>query len=470
MDGGIGISKLITLLLVFLILILSSGIGTADEIFVQSGESIQAAVNSAVSGDVIIVKPGTYTENINVTVHNLVIKSESGNPTNTIIMAKDPALDVFSIESNKVTISGFKIMEAKKDHAGVYMYKCKNCTVENSRLLNNTVGVYLKNSDYNLILDNLIGKGDKGVVTEQSNYNTISGNRASKNRYGFYVPNSEGNIISNNTLSENKDYGILLSTGVSNTLSENNASNNGRGIYLGNSDNNKISDNTVTSNEVFGLFICPKSDKNSVLNNYFNNTVNAIPNNGTDNIYNIEKTAGTNIVGGPYLAGNYWANPNGFGPSEITPDTDEDGIADKVYRLENSDYVDRMPLVDAEVKETILPVANFSTNVTGGDLPLSVQFTDLSENENERIWDFESDGNLDSTDENPVHTFTEPGAYTVNLTASNEDGTASKNYIISVLEGSETQDAGKTEIKGLPGFELMYGVLGLLAGFLHRKR
>lgn len=379
MDGGIGISRIITLLLVFLILILSSGIGTADEIFVQQGESIQAAVNNAVLGDVIIVKPGIYTENIKVTVHDLVIKSESGNPADTIIIAKDPALDVFSIESNKVTISGFKIMESKKDHAGVYMYQCKNCTVENNRLLNNTVGVSLNNSDYNLILGNLIGKGDKGIDIQQSNYNTISDNRASKNRYGIFVPNSEGNVVSNNTLSENKDYGILLSTGVGNNLSGNNASNNGRGIHLGNSDSNQISDNTIISNEVYGLFICPRSDKNSVLNNYFNNTVNAIPNNGTDNIYYIEKTAGTNIVGGPYLAGNYWAKPDGLGPSEITPDADGDGIADKVYRLENSDYVDRMPLVTAEVKEPIVPVANFSTNVTSGNAPLSVQFTDLSE-------------------------------------------------------------------------------------------
>ena len=67
MDGGIGISRLSSLLLVFLILILSSGIGTAAETFVQPGDSIQAAVNNAVSGDVIIVKPGTYTENIKVT-------------------------------------------------------------------------------------------------------------------------------------------------------------------------------------------------------------------------------------------------------------------------------------------------------------------------------------------------------------------------------------------------------------------
>jgi parallel beta-helix repeat protein len=469
-DGGIGISRLITLLLVFLILILSSGIGTATEIFVQSGESIQAAVNSAVPGDVITVKPGTYTENIKVTAHNLVIKSESGNPTNTIIIAKDPAVDVFSVESNKVTISGFKIMESKSGHAGISMYQCKNCTVENNRLLNNTVGVYLKNSDYNLILNNLIGKGDKGVVTEQSNYNTISGNRASKNRYGFYVPNSEGNIISNNTLSENKDYGILLSTGVGNTLSGNEASNNGRGIHLGNSDSNSISDNTIVSNEVYGLFICPKSDRNRVLNNYFNNTVNAQANNGTGNIYNIEKTAGTNIVGGPYLAGNYWAKPDGLGPSEITSDTDGDGIANKIYRLENSDYVDYMPLVAVKVKEMVLPVANFSTNATSGHPPLSVQFTDLSENETERSWDFESDGNLDSTDENPVHIYTTSGTYTVNLTAGNENGTASKNLIITVLEGSETQDIEKNGSTSLPGFESIYGILGLLAVSLHRKR
>jgi parallel beta-helix repeat protein len=469
-NGGIGISRLITLLLVFLILILSSGIGTATEIFVQSGESIQAAVNSAVTGDVITVKPGTYTENIKVTVHNLVIKSESGNPTNTIIIAKDPAVDVFSIESSKVTISGFKIMESKSGHAGIYMYQCKNCTVENNKLLNNTVGVYLKNSDYNLILGNLIGKGEKGIDIEQSSYNTISGNRASKNRYGFYLPNSGENVISNNTLSENKDYGILLSTATGNTLLGNEAFNNGRGIHLGNSDSNKISDNTIVSNEIYGLFICPKSDRNRVLNNYFNNTVNAEANNGTGNVYSIEKTTGKNIVGGPYLAGNYWAKPDGFGPSEITPDTDGDGIADKIYRLENSDYVDYMPLVAVEVQETVLPVANFSTNATSGYPPFSVQFTDLSENETERNWDFESDGNPDSMDENPVHTYTTSGTYTVNLTAGNENGTASKDLIITVLEGNETQDVGRNKFTSLHGFELIYGILGLLAVSLYRKR
>ena len=71
-------NKLITLLMVIFIFILGSGIGAAAEIHVNSSESIQAAVNSAISGDAIIVGPGTYSENIDINKPNLVIRSESG--------------------------------------------------------------------------------------------------------------------------------------------------------------------------------------------------------------------------------------------------------------------------------------------------------------------------------------------------------------------------------------------------------
>ena len=82
----------------------------------------------------------------------------------------------------------------------------------------------------------------------------------------------------------------------------------------------------------------------------------------------------------------------------------------------------------------VLPVANFTANTTEGSAPLSVQFTDSSENATSVNWDFNNDGVSDSGDRNPVHEFTTQGIYTVNLTASNENGTASKLATITVSE------------------------------------
>ena len=56
--------KLIILIMVMFIFALGSGVGAAAEIYVNPTESIQIAVNNAGSGDAIIVRPGTYTENI----------------------------------------------------------------------------------------------------------------------------------------------------------------------------------------------------------------------------------------------------------------------------------------------------------------------------------------------------------------------------------------------------------------------
>ena len=65
-----------------------SSIGTAAVILVHQGDSIQTAVNNSVSGDVIIVKPGKYVENIKIAKENLTILSDSRNPNNTIIKAR----------------------------------------------------------------------------------------------------------------------------------------------------------------------------------------------------------------------------------------------------------------------------------------------------------------------------------------------------------------------------------------------
>ncbi len=89
---------------------------------------------------------------------------------------------------------------------------------------------------------------------------------------------------------------------------------------------------------------------------------------------------------------------------------------------------------EAPIDENNLPVANFTANTTSGNAPLSVLFTDLSQNAITRSWDFNNDGIMDDNSETPIHVYPLPGVYIVNLTVSNENGTNSKTMTISVTE------------------------------------
>ncbi|MBN1194770.1 MAG: PKD domain-containing protein [Methanomicrobiaceae archaeon] len=72
----------------------------------------------------------------------------------------------------------------------------------------------------------------------------------------------------------------------------------------------------------------------------------------------------------------------------------------------------------------VAPAADFMADVTSGDAPLTVQFTDLSTGDTPMTyaWDFESDGTVDSTAQNPSHVYETPGIYTVSLTVTNIAG------------------------------------------------
>ncbi|WP_048065524.1 DUF2341 domain-containing protein [Methanosarcina acetivorans] len=83
------------------------------------------------------------------------------------------------------------------------------------------------------------------------------------------------------------------------------------------------------------------------------------------------------------------------------------------------------------------PVANFSATPTSGDSPLTVQFTDQSTGSpTSWVWDFGDGAN--STEQNPSHTYSAAGNYTVNLTVENAAGTdfELKSDYIEVSEAS----------------------------------
>ena len=88
---------------------------------------------------------------------------------------------------------------------------------------------------------------------------------------------------------------------------------------------------------------------------------------------------------------------------------------------------DSTGLVVAFLDETSGVIADFTASVVRGAVPLSVTFTDTSSGSPTGWqWDFENDGTVDSTLQNPTHVYTAPGFYTVRLVASNENGSGSK--------------------------------------------
>lgn len=81
------------------------------------------------------------------------------------------------------------------------------------------------------------------------------------------------------------------------------------------------------------------------------------------------------------------------------------------------------------------PVADFTGNPTSGTAPLTVNFTDQSNN-TPTSWQWEFGDGITSTIQNPVHTYNTDGSYSVSLTVSNDYGTDIKTISSYIYVGS----------------------------------
>jgi PKD repeat protein len=88
------------------------------------------------------------------------------------------------------------------------------------------------------------------------------------------------------------------------------------------------------------------------------------------------------------------------------------------------------------------PEICFAANTTYGPSPLTVQFIDKTAGATEWQWDFDNDGNVDSTEQNPVYTYNVTGNYSVNLTITRSTGSVQelKTDYITVIDATPLED------------------------------
>jgi parallel beta-helix repeat protein len=167
---------------------------------------IQDAVDAAEAGDIIVVYPGTYTENVDV-YKSLAIKSESGAEM-TIVQAANSNDHVFEVTANYVEINGFTVKGSKGSAklAGVYLENAHHCKISNNNAANNLCGIYLYSSTNNTLRNNNAHSNIAyGIFIDRSIDNIITDNTAKSNDHcGIWLEASPNNALTNNVMSENK--------------------------------------------------------------------------------------------------------------------------------------------------------------------------------------------------------------------------------------------------------------------------
>jgi len=314
-------------------------------LFMNTSNSIIENVTANSNNDGILLDSSTNNRLTNNTAnsntqHGILLDSSTNNrlTNNTANSNTQHGILLDSSSNNRLTDN---TANSNTQH-GIYLYSSSNNnTLMNSTAYSNNRGIFLSSSSNNNTLTNNTGYlNDYGIyLSSLSNNNTLTNNTGYLNDYGIYLSSlSNNNTLTNNTGYLN-NYSIYLYLSSNNTFTNNTAYSNTRGIYLYLSSNNTLTSNTAYLND-YGINMSSSSN-NQIYNNYFNNSNNAYDN--RNNTWNTTPTPGTNIIGGPWLGGNYWSDYSGN-------DTNGDGLGDNLTPYNSSGMIvnggDYYPLVD----------------------------------------------------------------------------------------------------------------------------
>lgn len=354
-----------------LALCLPASLVAAQQISVQPGDDLAAAITAAAAGDTILVERGHYA------THLVIDKPIHLKGINRPTLDGELKGDVIRVRAPDVTIEGFIIRNSGNNltdqNAGIYLqpgahratirdnvinYTLFGLWIEkcdNVQALNNNItgmrdlasaqrgnGIQLYNSRHAQVIGNHISFSRDGIYVDISHNAVFRDNRMHHLRYGTHYMNSHDNLWENNETFHNRgglalmevrrqtvrnnrawgnsDHGIMLRT-IQDSLIENNVvADNGRGFFIYDAEYNTLHNNLIINNRT-GVHLWAGSYRNQVEGNDLIN-----------NRQQIKYVASRDEHWG-VKTGNYWSNYVGW-------DRNGDDIGDVAY--EANDLVDHL--------------------------------------------------------------------------------------------------------------------------------
>jgi PKD repeat protein len=464
---------ILALSLLFIISVIS-----AETIVIPEDQpTIQQGVDYAIDGDVILLNPGIYYENVDfcekdITLTSLYYTTQDTSYISQTIIDGSSSNSVIKIENcDNALVSGLTIQNGYSSGVnvdgkggGINCYQ-STASLENLKIINNTAeidggGIYSGYSTvtiYRCYLNNNIAYDDGGglCIVEYSIVNVVeSGIRGSVcyddgggyTSSGYALTIFEDCIFYDNTANDNGGglYLTLSNVELYRCLVINNTSFDGAGgidVWTADAIIDKCNFFFNSSHQWSGglsSFAGSTIDlKNSIV---AMNTGFGIQGNSTVTFCDFWFNSEGNFDQCDPAIGNIVTVNNNGDPSDIFNNILMDPLC-IAASAGNFNLQEDSPCIDAgdpespldpdstitdigvlSIDQVGLVFADFSGTPTSGLAPFTVLFTDLSTSNYSPIisweWDFENDGIIDSYEQNPSNTYQIPGNYTVKLTVS----------------------------------------------------
>jgi parallel beta-helix repeat protein len=371
---------------------------------------IQWAIDNATAGDTIIVKSGTYYENVNVSKQLTLQGMDTGGGKPVVDAEKSG--NAITLSADGITLEGFTVTNSgsergdagievisnhntitgndasNNDYYGIYFYYSDGNTITNNNASNNDYGIYFYYSDGNTITNNDASNNDRfvGITLYYSGSNSLRNNLMSGNRYNFRAYGSSysdfDNDIDTSNLVDGKPIYYLVDASDTVIDSSTNAgtvycincenvtvkdltlTNNGYGIRFYDTINSKIENNQL-SNDWYGINIY-SSDSNTITNN-------EVSNNDHEGIFLC--SSGSNTLRNNLMSGNrYNFGAYGSSYSDFDNDIDTSNLVDGkpiYYLVDASDTV-----IDSSTNAGTVYCINCE-NITVKDLTLTNNYNGI---------------------------------------------------------------------------------------------